>query len=799
MEAGGKDRPSMLAPGNYVQWKSKIKRYIYNKPNHELIHYCLKNPPYTYTWADKVVLVFEGSPETTTETYMENYKNVSQDILDQLNAKAEAVQIILTGIDNDIYSTIDACPNAFLTSTTTRMGKNEVNELRVERIARTANPLVLVAQNNQFTILKIILLTTLRIPQPYHNKLLPKTEEKQLSTVLNPSKIKKRLREADWRDDTDDESKDQELEAHYMYMTQIQEVTPDAADASGPIFDSEPLQKVTQDAADASGPIFDSEPLQKVSNDDSYNVFAIESEHPEQSKSIHDTYLIEQDEHNVIIGSLDMSYDRQQLDQDDNDDLANERELLASLIEKLKCETDDSKNCNNFLETSNKVLVNKLKAEIEDFKNKNKSLESSNNRFKEANNKLLETNALMYKDHKKFQAELDRYNDVKYSSKINDLNQTISEMKKELFAHQETISIMSQQTEAQIKFHKTCEDKEIDKVITLENKVKVLDNIVYKTDQSVQTMNMMNLNCKTSFAKPEFLKKAQRANPRLRNDVEYASKVEIDCAKAKGDLISYKMESKKSFNKYTQTINDLNQMILEMKKKLCAHQKTISILSQAKEAHIKLYRTRYDKELDKVVALENKVKVLDNIVYKTGQSIQTMNMLNSKCQTTFAKLEFLKKVQRANPRLGWRIPTEWPGDNPRNNGKDSPDQAGPAQDQQKNYANRKRKPMEFKIRDRVMLKVSPWKGVVRFGKRGNLNPRYVGPFKVLAKVGKVAYKLELPQELSRVHHTFHVSNLKKCYSDEPLVMPLEGVHIDDTLQFVEEPIEIMEREIKRLN
>nr|GEY19684.1 putative reverse transcriptase domain-containing protein [Tanacetum cinerariifolium] len=99
-----------------------------------------------------------------------------------------------------------------------------------------------------------------------------------------------------------------------------------------------------------------------------------------------------------------------------------------------------------------------------------------------------------------------------------------------------------------------------------------------------------------------------------------------------------------------------------------------------------------------------------------------------------------------------------------------------AQDRQKSYADLKRKLMEFEIGDRVMLKVSPWKGVVRFGKRGKLNPRYARPFKVLAKVGKVANRLEFPQELSRVHHTSHVSNLNKCYTDEPLVMPLEGIY-----------------------
>ncbi|GJU41175.1 hypothetical protein Tco_1194132 [Tanacetum coccineum] len=101
MEAGSKDRPPMLAPGNYVQWKSRIKRYIDTKPNSELIHYCLQNPPYTYQWAEKTVPVAEGSSETTTERYMENYKNVSQDIRDQLNAEAEAVLVVQkSGMDS---------------------------------------------------------------------------------------------------------------------------------------------------------------------------------------------------------------------------------------------------------------------------------------------------------------------------------------------------------------------------------------------------------------------------------------------------------------------------------------------------------------------------------------------------------------------------------------------------------------------------------------------------------------------------------------------------------------------------
>ncbi|GKA48546.1 hypothetical protein Tco_0741504 [Tanacetum coccineum] len=281
--------------------------------------------------------------------------------------------------------------------------------------------------------------------------------------VVNVAGARENVEKANWRDDIDDEPEDQELEAHYLYMAQIQEVTPDAARNCGPIFDVEPLQKVQN-------------------NDDNYNVFTIDNEHHEQPESVNDTYPVEQDKHNIIIDSLDMSYDREQDDHDDNDDLAKERDLLASLIEKLKCEIDDNKNHNKFLETSNKALVDKLK----DLK----KLQAELDRYHGVNyaSKVAIDCAKAKGDLMSYKMEFEKsFNE--YSRKINDLNQTISEMKKELFAHQETISIMSQEKDAQIKFYKTREDKEIEKVIALENKVKALDDI--------------------------FLKKSQRANPHL--------------------------------------------------------------------------------------------------------------------------------------------------------------------------------------------------------------------------------------------------------------------------------------------
>ncbi|GJU35957.1 putative reverse transcriptase domain-containing protein [Tanacetum coccineum] len=121
-----------------------------------------------------------------------------------------------------------------------------------------------------------------------------------------------------------------------------------------------------------------------------------------------------------------------------------------------------------------------------------------------------------------------------------------------------------------------------------------------------------------------------------------------------------------------------------------------------------------------------------------------------------------------------------------------------ARSRQKSYADKRHKPLEFQVGDRVLLKVSPWKGVVRFGKKGKLAPRYVGPFEIVECVGPVAYRLKLPQELSCVHDTFHVSNLKKCLAEPDVQVPLDEIEIDENLRFVEEPIEIVERDVKKL-
>ncbi|GJQ91084.1 hypothetical protein Tco_0002223 [Tanacetum coccineum] len=255
----------MLAPGNYVQWKYRIKSYIDTKPNSELIHYCLQNPPYKYQWAEKTVPVAKGSFETTTERYKENYKNVSQDIRDQLNAEAEAVQIILTGINNDIYSTIDACSNAC------KMWKAIE---RSQQSTRNRGKAIVTSSAPTYDTEPDTVTEDEEIGTGYNNQRAVNVAGAREN--VEEAEVQLNAEQADWKDDTDDESEDQELKAHYMYMAQLQEVTPDQVDNSGPIFDDEPMHKVQN-------------------NNDNYNVFAMEKEHPEQPESSNDIYLEEQD------------------------------------------------------------------------------------------------------------------------------------------------------------------------------------------------------------------------------------------------------------------------------------------------------------------------------------------------------------------------------------------------------------------------------------------------------------------------------------------------------------------------
>ncbi|KAI3817324.1 hypothetical protein L1987_11113 [Smallanthus sonchifolius] len=121
-----------------------------------------------------------------------------------------------------------------------------------------------------------------------------------------------------------------------------------------------------------------------------------------------------------------------------------------------------------------------------------------------------------------------------------------------------------------------------------------------------------------------------------------------------------------------------------------------------------------------------------------------------------------------------------------------------AQDRQKSYTDKRRRPIEFQEGDYVLLKVSPWKGLIRFKKRGKVSPRFIGPFKIIKKVGKVAYRLELPEELNKIHNTFHVSYLRKCLADEATHVPLEEIEIDDKLTYIEEPIKILDTKEKHL-
>ncbi|GJS41101.1 hypothetical protein Tco_0566144 [Tanacetum coccineum] len=278
------------------------------------------NPPYKFKWTEKTVPVAEGSSETTTEGLKQGESINVQDL--ERNLYWEFGKF--TSQDGESLE-------SYYSRSYKKIYKPTNNNLRTSSNTSRAN------QDNSLRINR---------GTGYENQRVVNVagaKENVGTQVVQKSRI--------------------QCYNCKEYRHASREFTPDAADNSGPIFDVEPLQKVQND-------------------DDNYNVFDNDQKHPEQPESVNEPYSVEQDEHNIIIDSLDMCYDREQDDQDDTDDLAKEHDLLASLIEKLKCEIDDKKNRNKFLESSNKALVDKLK------------------------------------DLKKFQVEIDRYHDVNYALKV---------------------------------------------------------------------------------------------------------------------------------------------------------------------------------------------------------------------------------------------------------------------------------------------------------------------------------------------------------------------------------------------
>nr|GEU80306.1 hypothetical protein [Tanacetum cinerariifolium] len=253
-------------------------------------------------------------------------------------------------------------------------------------------------------------------------------------------------------------------------------------------------------------------------------------------------------------------------------------------------------------------------------KNKNKSLESSNNFFKEANSRLSETNNLLYADFKKSEAELARRNSKEYASQMEI---ECAKVRDKLSTHQETISILSQHKEAQIKLYKTREDKELDKVIELEQKVKVLDNIVYKTGQSVQTMNMLNNKCRTSFAKPEFLKKAQRTNPRLYDIGCYNDNLALMLAPDSDEVIRLEKESQSKLSDLIRPfdydkLNNLYDLCIPQCEK-SSKQRYFSERSRLSHTNVNIGKSKesfnkqttlLEKQMDESILLDKNAKAL---------------------------------------------------------------------------------------------------------------------------------------------------------------------------------------------
>ncbi|GJT47477.1 hypothetical protein Tco_0956192 [Tanacetum coccineum] len=562
MEAGSKDCPQMLAPGNYIQWKSRIKRYIDTKPNIKLIHYCLQNPPYTYQWAEKIVPVAEV-------------------VLKQLQKDDEgACPKSVVYVTNHQ----DQCP--VLTSTYTSMAKNEVNEIQTERLARTLIHLHLLLNNNQFPIIKTILLKkTLNILHQFPNS-YKKQRKSNCYLLLLLLCIQNLLRLL--KDERNVKAEKELTNSGFNFSLVQENLQPTNTTFEIPSNTSRANQDISQELNKENW-VWD--------NQRAINVAGARENVGTSGRAKCLGF-------SVTTARIWRMY----------------QGILERMI--LMHESDGS-------ELEQLYVHGKLQeVEIDCAKAKG-DLMSYKIDFAKSSNA--------------------------YTQQINDLNQTISDMKKELCAHQETISIMSQAKEAQIKLYKTREDKELDKVIALENKVKVLNDIVYKTGQSVQTMNMLNRNCKTSFAKPEFLKKAQRANPRLYDIGCYNDNLALMLAPDSDETIRLDKERRSKLSDlirpfdYAQ-LNNLYDLFVPQREKSAQHNfpkmSTMSQSSTNNEFSKESFRkqpTLLEKRIDESIPWDKKCQSSKEL-FKIKKCVGTIFDGVERCKQTIAKRTYFGNI-----------------------------------------------------------------------------------------------------------------------------------------------------------
>ncbi|GJR06377.1 hypothetical protein Tco_0529361 [Tanacetum coccineum] len=685
MADGSRDLPSMLATGRYAQWQSRFLRYIDTRPKGDALRKCVLKGPYTPTIVTTpVVPAIENSPAVPEQTTVETVLNMTPENIAHFESKKEAIHLILTGIGDEIYSTVDACQTAqemweaierlqqgeslniqdVKTNLFWEFGQftshdGETIESYYTRFYKMMNEMI----RNNLTVatmqvnshksyaptLKASLPTSSHATTRYKGKEIAKLNtppsesayeedsdpeqaqrdkdmQKNLALIAKAVNVvgaretvggqvvqqsgiqcfncKEFTEQSNWLADTDEEIDEQELEAHYSYMVKIQEV-PNAESGT----DAEPLEHVQYNTDD--------------------NVFANDIQHFEQSESITNTCAVEMGDSNVIPDSPNM-YDNDIQDDQNDVECDDERVALANLIANLKLDVDENKKIQKQLKKANATLTQEL--------TECKSILAETSRTLRESNSIRDS-CLVALQNK--QTEFERYK--AFNDRIV-LNMT----KLECLVKEKTKVI----TDLKLK-----EEKDIDKMISMENQIKFLNEIVYKRSQSIQTIHMLAPKCPTfngrpTFANPMYLKKAQYEKPCLyaipHDQSDPANRLIPD----REEILTLEEESRSKLNKDLVKPFDYTKLnsLYEIFKPPTQHYEIQ--FAQANEIRKKMWRKSFVKTKPNIFKNINFLPVSKSI----SKSRQAYNVMTN-------NINHLKEivdqawVKHSNDRLHLRNPT----------------------------------------------------------------------------------------------------------------------------------------------